>query len=123
MNGSVYICGTSNCMKTLLTLTIFNLTTLGFANKQAPKYEKLPVTETEKIFKQVAEFPIIKDPTQFILDLRQTFDLEVHESPVQKENEKVTAYKKVKLYGSDKDYIFIEYDWKVGSMAEFPWKY
>lgn len=114
-------------MKTLLTLTILTLTTFGCSNKQKPKDEKLTVTETqqktEKVFKQVADFPTIKDTTQFITELRQTFDLEVHESPVQKENEKITVFKKVKLYGSDKDFIFIEYDWNVGSMAEFPWKY
>lgn len=114
-------------MKTLLTLTILTLTTFGCTNKQTPKGEKSTVIETEqkteRVFKQAADFTTIKDTTQFISDLRQTFDLEVHESPVQKENEKITAFKKVKLYGSDKDFIFIEYDWNVGSMAEFPWKY
>jgi hypothetical protein len=118
---------TSNCMKILLTLTILTLTTFGCVNKQTPKDEKLTVTETkqkaEKIFNKVADFPTIRDTTQFITELRQTFDLKVHESPVQKENEKITAFKKVKLCGSDKDFIFIEYDWNVGSMAEFPWKY
>lgn len=87
---------------------------MGCTNKQTPKDEKSTVIETEqkteKVFKQAADFPTIKDTTQFISDLRQTFDLEVHESPVQKENEKITAFKKVKLYGSDKDFIFIEYD-------------
>jgi len=114
-------------MKTLLTLIILTLTTFGCADKQTPKDEKLPVTKTQEktdtIFRQVADFPIIKDTTKFIDDLRQIFKLEVHESPVQKENEKITVFKKVKLYGSDKDFIFIEYDWNVGSMAEFPWKY
>ena len=114
-------------MKTLLTITIFTLTTFGCSNTQTPKDEKLTVTDTapkkEKTFKQVADFPTIKDTTQFINDLRQIFELEVHESPVQKENEKITSFQKIKLYGSDKDFIFIEYDWKVGSMAEFPWKY
>jgi len=114
-------------MKTLLTLIILTLTTFGCSNKQTPKDEKSTVTVTEqkieKVFKLLDDFPTIKDTTKFISDLRQTFDLEVHESPVQKDNEKIIAFKKVKLYGSDKDYIFIEYDWKVGSMAEFPWKY
>jgi len=114
-------------MKTMLTLTILTLTTFGCANKQTPKDEKLTMTETqqktEKVFKRVADFPTIKDTTQFIIELRRTFNLEVHESPVQKENKKITVFKKVKLYGSDKDFIFIEYDRNVGSMAEFPWKY
>lgn len=114
-------------MKILFRLTILTLTTFGCSNKQTPKDEKLTVTETRKkidaIFIHVADFPTIKDTSQFITDLRQTFDLKVHQSPIQKENEEITAFKKVKLYGSDKDFIFIEYDWKVGSMGEFPWKY
>ena len=114
-------------MKTVLTLIILTFTAFGCSNKQTPKDERSIETETEqqteKVLRQVADFPKIKDTASFITDLRQTFDLEVHESPVQKENEKITAYKKVKLYGSDKNFFLIEYDWKVGSMAEFPWKY
>jgi len=90
---------------------------------QIQKNEKLTVQETEKTFKFVTDFPIIKDTTLFIAELRQTFDLEIHESPVQKENEKITVFKKIKLYGSDEDYFLIEYDWIVGCMAEYPWKY
>jgi hypothetical protein len=114
-------------MKTLLTLTIFTLITFGCSNRQTPKDEKLPVTEiqekTDTIFRHVAHFPIIKDTTKFITDLRQAFQIEMDESPVQKETEKITEYKKVKIYGSDKDYFFIEYDYRTGSMASYPWKY
>lgn len=114
-------------MKTFLTLTILTLTTFGCSNKQTPKAEKSPVTETQEkadtIFRQVADFPTIKDTVKFIADLRQIFGLEVDESPSQKENEKITTYEKVKIYGSDKDYIFIEYDYKEGCGAAFPWKF
>ena len=114
-------------MKTLLTLTILTLTTFGCANKQTPKDEKLPVTETQEktdtTFRQVADFPTIKDTTKFIIDLRQIFGLEVDKSPSQKANEKISTYKKVKIYGSDSDYFFIEYDYGNGSGASFPWKY
>jgi hypothetical protein len=114
-------------MKTLLTLTILTLTTFGCSNKQTPKAEKAPVTETQEKadtnFRQAADFPTIKDTTKFIADLRQVFRLEVDESPTQKENEEITVYKKVKIYGSDKDYIFIEYDYKDGCGAAFPYKY
>jgi hypothetical protein len=113
-------------MKTLLTLTILTLTTFGCANKQTPKDEKLPVTETQEkadtVFRQVADFPTIKDTTKFISDLRQVFGLEVDESPSQKANEKITTYRKVKIYGSDNEYIFIEYDYGDGCMAAYPWK-
>lgn len=114
-------------MKTLLTLTILTLTTFGCANKQTPKDEKLPVSETQEkadtIFRQVADFPTIKDTTKFIADLRKIFELEVDESPVQKANEKITTFKKVKIYGSNNDYFFIEYDYNVGCGAAFPYKY
>ncbi len=96
-------------------------------NKQPLKEDKLPLEkmhqQKEIVFELVSDFPRIKDTAQFVKELQKTFKLEVQESLVQKENEKITAYKKVKLYGSDKDFIFIEYDWKVGSMAKFPWKY
>ena len=85
------------------------------------------MTETqekaEPIFSQVADFPTIKDSSNFIAELRQIFGLEVEESSFQKENEKITTYEKLKIYGSDKDYIFIEYDYKDGSGAAFPWKF
>lgn len=114
-------------MKTLLTMTIFILTTFGCANKQISKDDKLPMPETQentdKLFKQVADFPIIRDTSKFIADLRQTFELEVDESPVQKANEKITTYQKVKIYGSDNNYLFIEYDYGSGSMVSYPWKY
>lgn len=114
-------------MKILIKWILLTLMALGCANKKTSKDDETSVTElpekTKSIFTQVADFPTIKDTGKFIAALRQTFELHVHESPVQKEQEKITVFKKVKLYGSDKDYIFIEYDWKVGSMADFPWKH
>ena len=79
-------------MKTVLTLTILTLTTFGCSNKETQKDEKSTVTETQitdTIFKQVADFPTIKDTTKFITDLRQIFGLEVDESSFQKANEKI----------------------------------
>lgn len=77
----------------------------------------------ENQFRQVSDFPRISDTIQFISALRQAFNIEVDESPSQKATEKITTYRKVKIYGSDKDYIFLEYDYKEGSMAAYPWKY
>jgi hypothetical protein len=113
-------------MKTLLTLIILTLTTFGCSNEQTLKDEKLTLPETQvtnTIFKQVADFPFIEDTTKFIADLRQIFKLEVDEKPVQKANEKITTFKKVKIYGSDNEYFFIEYDCKAGSGKAFPFKY
>lgn len=114
-------------MKSLFNFLILTLTIYGCGNKQALKGEKFTMVDTqnvtENVFKQVVGFPTIIDTSQFINELRETFNLKVHLSPGQKENEKITVFKKIKLYGSDKDFIFIEYDWHLGSMADFPWKY
>jgi len=123
----VYFRAESNFMKTQLILIVLALTTLGCSDKQTPPDDNLTVTETQvsrdSLFREVANFPVINDTTKFICNLRQIFDLYVWESPVQAESEKITTFKKVKIYGSNKDYFFIEYDWIAGSMAEFPWKY
>jgi hypothetical protein len=112
-------------MKTLFTLTIFTVTTLGCFERQTPKEEKLPLSATQenKIFRQVFDFPTIRDSTKFMKDLRQISGIEVEESSAQKANEKISTFKKVKLFGSDKDYFFIEYDFEAGSMASYPWKF
>lgn len=114
-------------MKTLLTLTILTLMTWGCGSKQTTKDKKPPVTKAQEkeatFFRQVADFPTIRDTTQFIAYLRQSFDLEVDENTIQKAKEKITTFKKVKIYGSDKDYFFIEYDYGTGSMVSYPWKY
>ncbi len=111
----------------LLTLTILTLTAIGCVNNQTPKYEKSTVVESQErsdtFFRQVADFPTIKDTAKFIADLRQIFALEVDESPAQKAYEKITAFKKVKIYGSNNYYFFIEYDYGDGFMAAYPWKY
>jgi PBP1b-binding outer membrane lipoprotein LpoB len=87
---------TGDYMKTLLTLTSLALMTFGCSKKQTPKYEKLPVSETQEkadsSFRQFANFPTIKDPVKFIADLRQIFRLEVDESPSQIEYEKITTF-------------------------------
>lgn len=111
-------------MKSLLAFVIFSMMVLSCSNNQSPINETPAAPETgDKTFSMVADFPIIKDTSQFILELRQSLELKVHESPAQKEKEKISTYRKVNLYGSDKDYIFIEYDWNTGSMADFPYKY
>lgn len=71
----------------------------------------------------IKNFPIIKDSAELISEIKYTFDLVIDKSEEQRLKEKITVYKKVKLYGSDKDYIFIEYDYGVGCNASYPWKY
>lgn len=70
-------------------------------------------------FSLVKDFPQIKDSLQFISQLLDACAL--HHDPGL--YEKITAYKKVKLYGSAEDYIFLEYDYGDGCTAAFPYKY
>lgn len=75
-----------------------------------------------KVFSQIATFPTISDSAKFITELLDKFELEVdNDSPTTSGS--ITTYKKIKLNGSDKDFILVEYDWKDGCMAAFPWKY
>ena len=117
------------------------LTTFGCSNKQKPEVDELaiPVTiqkpkvendpvlinikKSNQIFKEVENFPTIKDTTHFISELCKTFNLKIEVSPVQKDGQKILAYKKVKLNGTNKEFYFIEYDWIAGSTANYPWKY
>lgn len=111
----------------LLTVPFLLCTMFACINKQTITDEEFIVPETQKIadsvFRQIDDFPNIKDSTSFISDLQLFATLEIDESPTQGENHLISSYKKVKIYGSDKDYIFIEYDYKNGCGAAFPWKY
>lgn len=107
-------------LSSLLLLLILNCThkkeNVQQVNKENPNLlMSIPL-------KYLADYPAIKDSSLFIRNLQQAFNLHVHESPVQQESEKIMAFKKVKIYGSDEEYYFIEYDWKTGSNAEYPWK-
>lgn len=113
-------------MHLLLLLAFLTLTTFACTTIQSPKSEKARITiqaTTDTIFRQVVNFPTIKDTTQFISTLQQVFDLQTDNSSFQKTKEKISTYTKVKIYGSDKEYIFMEYDYAVGCMAAYPWKY
>ena len=105
--------------KTVIILSVFALVISGCKPKTT---STSPIVESD--FAMILlDFPTIKDTALFISNLRQTFNLEIYESLVQQESEKITIFKRVKLYGSNEDYFFIEYDWKAGSMAEYPYKY
>ncbi|UKB82137.1 hypothetical protein LF887_14095 [Chryseobacterium sp. MEBOG06] len=108
-------------MKKTLTFTAFSLLILS-CTKKKESLEENKYKERVK-FGYLSDYPQIKDSSKFITNLRQTFNLIIHESPAQQEGEKITAFKKVKINGSDENYYFIEYNWKVGSTGECPWKY
>jgi hypothetical protein len=63
----------------------------------------------------------IKDTSLFIKQLKLFANLEIDES--NKIYEKINFYKKIHLYGSSKEYIFIEYDYGNGVGSAFPYKY
>ncbi|HEY8688486.1 MAG TPA: hypothetical protein VIM07_04565 [Chitinophagaceae bacterium] len=79
---------------------------------------------SQKLFKPIIDYPIIKDTSDFINQLIKQFNLEVAD-PAKNEFVKnsITFYKKIRLNGSVKDFILLEYDYGDGDMASFPWKY
>jgi len=121
-------------MKKTFLSAIASLLILNCTQKQETKKEAIiQIQHTEKDkedvkptaptpFEYLADYPAIKDSSKFIQNLRQAFDLRIHESLSQQESEKITVFRKVKINGSDEDYYFIEYDWKAGPNAGYPWK-
>lgn len=125
-------------MKRLTTLIILTATTFGCDENQKLNDEvkaeiynedidSLTIfgaskEQKDSIFNSILEFPKTKDTTEFIANLRLFYELEVDES-CQKENEKITTYQKVKIFGSEKEYVFVEYDYGNGCAAAFPWKH
>ncbi len=72
----------------------------------------------------IKSFPFIRDSVYFINELKRIEHLELcNLVDVSKLRQRITYYKKFKIYGSDKDYILIEYDYGDGCEAGFPWKY
>ncbi|WP_426482489.1 hypothetical protein [Chryseobacterium sp. R2ACT005] len=104
----------------LLPLLILNCTHKKENTQQAKKEN--PNLKMSIPLEYLADYPAIKDSSKFITNLRQAFDLHIHKSPLQQESEKITTFRKVKINGSDQDYYFIEYDWKTGPTAGYPWK-
>ena len=95
-------------------------------NNQNPKTEdsiNLPIEDKIGLFSFTKSFPLISDTSQFITELRNAFNLENAQYLEQQPNEKINTYKKIKLYGSQKELILIEYDYIDGSSASFPYKY
>lgn len=88
-----------------------------------PVAEKPSTVAGDTLFPYLAGCPKIKDSLAFINKLREVARLEVQESPVQAEKQKITAFKKIRLYGSDKDFYLVEYNWAAGSMSQYPWQY
>lgn len=88
-----------------------------------------PVSKPEKTdefnlqtnrFTLVNSFPKISDTLEFIKNLKENCHLE---DDVHNNFETISYFKKVKLFGSDKEFYIIEYDFQDGSTAAFPWKH
>jgi len=106
-------------LSALLPLLILNCT---HKKENVQQAEKENLISMHIPLEYLEDYPAIKDSSKFIQNIQQAFDLHVHESPVQQQREKITVFKKVKINGSDQEYYFIEYDWKTGPNAGYPWK-
>jgi hypothetical protein len=70
-------------------------------------------------FDLVKNFPHISDTLNFIKELKKNCHL--FDRPSQ--GDKINYLKKTKIYGSDKEFYIIEYDYRDGAICAFPWKY
>ncbi|MEO8770743.1 MAG: hypothetical protein ABI402_11675 [Ferruginibacter sp.] len=70
-------------------------------------------------FDLVKKFPVISDTPNFIKELKENCHLDEHRI----EEEKINFFKKTKLYGSNKEFYIVEYDYSDGPTCAFPWKY
>ena len=71
----------------------------------------------EESFLLVKDYPLIKDSVQFIKQLRSNCHINKHTRFID-----ITAFMKIKLYGSAKSFYLIEYNWHGGASCEYPWK-
>ena len=87
--------------------------------------EEIIVQELDEIalFSYAKSFPTITDTFKFITELRDAFNLENAQFMEQKPNEKITAFKKIQINGSKREFILVEYDYIEGASASYPWKY
>lgn len=69
----------------------------------------------------LSDYPLIKDSATFIDNLMRDFGIELSEH--EKSEKYISAFRKVKINNSDKEFFFIEFNHAEGSLATYPWKY
>lgn len=109
----------------VIALDLYNIQLPGLIpatiNPPLSKLEE-PV-DTEKYnyqatpFREVAQYPTIKDSAAFINALAANCH-QYHK----KSSAEINYFKKLKLLGSNQFYYLIEYDFKDGSTGSYPWK-
>ena len=102
--------------KGIIILGVFMLVASGCKLKTTSK----SLIVERNLALQLLDFPTIKDTVSFISNLKQTYNLE---TDIGEHNEKITVFEKVKIYGSNDDFFFVEYDYGDGCMAAYPWKF
>ncbi len=75
------------------------------------------------VFIALQNYPEIQDSIGFIRELRRIAKLNIEQSLAQKEQECIRAFEKIKIFGSSREFYLVEYYYRVGSSAGFPWKY
>ena len=97
----------------IFLFSIFLNTLLAQETDEKYDYQTTP-------FKEINQFLYIKDTITFIAKLRENCHLWEPKGGYTKES--INYFKKVKLYGSNKWFYIIEYDFHSWSNASFPWK-
>jgi len=75
-------------------------------------YQNLP-------FDLLIKLPAITDSNNFIKALKEN----CHLISEPNKGERINYIKKTKIFGSDKEFYIVEYDFRDGANCDFPWKY
>ena len=78
-------------------------------------------SDEEFIADLITNYPNISDTNELIKRLVSVYDLMIDSTTLMKQD--ISRFEKVNLYGSDEEFILIEYDYHAGAMACFPYKY
>lgn len=77
----------------------------------------------EDRFSMISTFPKIADTTEFIKEMIDFFKIEVDYRENEELKGRINEYKKIRINGTENNFIILEYEYDGGAMVTFPWRY
>ncbi len=109
--------------ETLLRVDSVKTTTDTSSNADHDFIEGNAPREHPLYFKPIAGFPKIHDQKLFVKQLQQALRLDTGRTwSYDTIDDCIDSYKKIKIFGSNKEYIWMEYDFHHDAGCLFPWK-
>lgn len=84
---------------------------------------KVDEVNLDERFSMISTFPEIADTSEFIREMIDFFEIEVDFQEKDELSGRINEYKKIKINGSENSFVILEYEYKGGAMATFPWRY